>query len=219
MKRDRHTSRPRSLLGRLWVLAAIAVTLPGCLTDGSIPVGGGGGNGVLRGVVAFAEDPDRPFPNAQVTVRSAGGFVSRGTTDLSGQFEFPNVPDGPLEVTFDGSPPGVYLPVRIVARGQYASYATIAVALEPAHLARPDVTAVRITPREVLTTVGRTVQFQAAITGGNPRRKVPTWVVEGGIGSITPRGAFRALHAGTGTLRAIAAGGVSDSISITVTTP
>ncbi len=218
MSRRTRGIRPGGLLPRLCALAALLLALPGCLTDGSIPVGGNGGTGVLRGVVAHAEDPDLPFSQARITVRSAAGYLAERIADPWGRFEIANVPDGLLEVTFEGAEPGRFLPVRILAHAQYASYSTIAVLLEPARLAQPDVTAVRVSPREVKTTVGQKVAFSADITGGNPRRQAPSWVLEGGIGSVTPRGEFRALHPGTGTLIAIA-GGVSDAVTITVTAP
>ena len=199
----------------LAALAVLLVFLPGCLTDGSIPVGGGAGAGVLRGVVVHADDPERPFVDAVITLRSPEGLVLQERSDQTGHWQFVNVPDGIQEVTFQGSKPGQYLPVRVHVRTDYASFSSIAVALEPAHMAAPIVAAVRVAPPAATLVVGETLRFVVTIEGGDPRRRVPTWVVEGGIGSITPFGEFEALRQGVGTVRAIA-GGVTGAASVIV---
>lgn len=206
----------RALAGIAACLALVAVA--GCLTDGSIPVGGGGGAGSVRGVVVLAEDPDAPLVDARVSVRAIGGLPFRTTTDAEGHFEFQNVPKGRLEATFEGPRPGVFLPVRVFVETDYGSFSTIAIALAPAHLGIDDVAAVAVTPGIVRTSVGQSVALDAAVTGGVPVRKAPTWIVEGGIGSIDAHGMFRALRAGTGTVRAVA-GNAEGSASVTVVAP
>ena len=208
-------------LGRILAAAAACLSLlalPGCLTDGSIPVGGGGGNGVLRGVVVHAGDPDLPYVGARVTVRKAGGPTYTARCDARGEFEFSNVPDGILEATFEGAEPAEALPVRVTVQASYSSFSTIAIALAPAHMGADDVSAIAVVPRDVTVAAGKTVTFHAVITGGTSERRVPTWIVEGGVGSITPRGVFTALRPGRGTVRALA-GGVTDPVSVTVTDP
>lgn len=217
-----HRSRrqgPARPAARLWWFAglcAMVLLLPGCLTDGSIPVGGGTANGRLRGIVVHAEQPTLPFPGARITLRSSKGLALQISSRDDGTFEFANVPDGTLEVTFDGAQPGVFLPVMVNVRTDYSSFSTIAVALEPARLSTTPVTAVSLTPKEPTVAVGQTLQLTAGIDGGDPLRKMPTWVVEGGVGSITPLGEFHAEVPGTGTLRAIA-GNVAGETTVTVT--
>ena len=129
------TSLARILLAL--TACAAALSLAGCgsgLTDGSIPIGGTSGNGRLRGVVVYAESPETPITGARVTLRSPEGMMLRVSSDEQGNFEFENVPDGVQEVTFEGSRPGVLLPVRVNVRTEYSSFSTIAVALEPARL-------------------------------------------------------------------------------------
>jgi len=214
---------------RLWLgflrraLAGVAAcfllgAVAGCLTDGSIPVGGGGSTGSVRGVVVFAEDPDAPLAGARVSLRAPGGLPYRTTTDDEGRFGFENMPKGTLEATFEGPQRGARLPVRVFVETDFGSFSTIAVALAPAHLGIDDVAAVAVTPQDVKVRVGESVPFQVSIDGGVPVRKVPTWIVEGGIGSIDAHGRFQALRAGTGVVRAVA-GNFQDSARVTVLAP
>jgi hypothetical protein len=62
------------------------------------------------------------------------------------------------------------------------------------------------------------VLFQAQISGGNPRRQVPTWVVDGDAGTISPRGQFQALRPGIATVRAVV-DGVAGYVDVTVVAP
>lgn len=200
--------RPWFFPSTLWRGAALCVwllLLAGCanLMDGSVPVGGGWGTARLRGVVVYAEAPERVFPGARITMRSPEGVVLQGRSDDLGEWEFANVPPGVLEMTFEGPDPGTRLPVRVSVRADFGSFTSMAVALETPHLTAPLVTRVAINPSEAQVVLGESVQFHATISGGNPRRRVPTWVVEGGIGAISPLGEFRAQRVGTGRVRAI----------------
>ena len=212
---------------RLWLgllrraLAGVAAcflmgAVAGCLTDGSITVGGGCSTGYVRGVVVFAEDPDAPLAGARVSLRAPGGLPYRTTTDDEGRFGFENMPKGTLEATFEGPQRGARLPVRVFVETDFGSFSTIAVALAPAHLGIDDVAAVAVTPQDVKVRVGESVPFQVSIDGGVPRAQ-DAWIVEG-IGSIDAHGRFQALRAGTGVVRAVA-GNFQDSARVTVLAP
>ncbi|MBI3944431.1 MAG: hypothetical protein HY321_00780 [Armatimonadetes bacterium] len=202
------------------LLLLVALFVPGCgeLMDGSVPVGGGSSTARLRGIVVHAEDPERAFPNARITMRSPEGVILRGRSDDRGSWEFANVPPGVLEITFEGPDPGSHLPVKVSARADFSSFTSIAVALETPHLTAPLVTRIEVSPAAAHAAPGEDVAFEATIVGGNPRRRVPTWVVEGGVGTISPLGVFHAERIGAGSVRAIV-GSVEGAAVVTVAAP
>lgn len=196
----------------------LAVVLPGCLTDGSIPVGGGG-KATLRGVVVHAEHPDLPVPHARITLRAADGATRQVSGDNAGHWEVHDLSPGTYRVTFEGvGRLGEFLPVNVEVRADQASFTSIAVAVEPKRVDAPGVTAVEVSPRDATVAAGASLQFQAAVSGGNPWRKVPTWVAEGGVGLISPRGEFTAIQPGTGVIRAVI-GDHEGATTVTVTGP
>jgi uncharacterized protein YjdB len=78
------------------------------------------------------------------------------------------------------------------------------------------VTSITVTPDRVTLRVGQMQSFTATLTGENVAGLAPTWVVDGGIGRISPHGMFMAERPGAGRVRALA-NGAEGSATVTVT--
>lgn len=190
------------LIGLIIVVAVISV---GC--------GGGEGEGgaapppplstaTLTGTVVAADNTQLKFANAVITVVGTG---RQGVTAADGSFTMQNLPVGTWQVE-----------VQTPDSEQYGT-ATAQVTLDPNKVTRVNFAVLPLdasTPEEILldptsATVdlnGRVI-YRTQLVGPNnePLEGLkPTWVVSGGIGTVTPDGVFIAQTVGNGTVTAFA---------------
>lgn len=189
----------------------------GSLTGGSIPVG----EGKLSGQVAQASDPSQPVAGAKVSVVDAASRAQEQQTDAQGKFAFSNLASGSVHVRVD-PPEGLSLSsfecdVSITD----TAFASLGIVLSPGVVVSgPPVAvaagneALTIDPLEPQLKVGDSLQFAAKLSSTS-EAVTATWIVEGGIGSVTPTGLFTATNPGSGTVRAIW-GGISSATSVRV---
>ena len=194
--------------GRMFLLGL----LTGCgssLTGGSVPLG------TVSGTVSRAINPNQTVANIPLTLVTSDGQDFHTVSQADGTFVFIDVPSGAAQLEVPSQPQqglqGLHLSLNIGV-GQATD---VAAALIPEDLV-VEVTAITLTPSQVTLEVGQQQRFQATLTGSHPARLNPTWIVDGGIGRLSPGGMFRAEHPGTGQIRALV-GDIEGSATVVVT--
>lgn len=203
-----------ALIPALVALLAFAGCGGGGSVVGSPVVPPPAGSGTIAGVVVDASNTSTVLPSAVVRVSSTGATQ---TTGSDGKFTFSSLPAGTPIVTVDPGPGAAFLSSRVsvpVANGQITS---LVVTMVPLGLGDP--TSIVVLPSSASTDPGGQQSFSAIIFSGSTRLIIqPSWIVQGGIGTIDATGLFTATHQGSGKVLGIA-GGVSGEATVTVTAP
>ncbi|MBI3944706.1 MAG: carboxypeptidase regulatory-like domain-containing protein [Armatimonadetes bacterium] len=187
----------------LWLPLLLAGCGGSALTGGGIP----SGRAQIEGVVVDALDPDRPVADAEVTLAIILGgetrtalFTAETRTDAAGAFLFRNTPEG--EAILRVTPPrGMHgRPTLASVRLRGGDTASLALAIEPDAATATGAT-LTVIPERIETTLGTPVTVAATAMLANGQTVRPSWVVEGGIGNITPQGRFVPRRIGSGQIR------------------
>jgi hypothetical protein len=176
---------------------------------------GGCGSGITgnlpptTGRVYYGDDPDQSVSQAEVRlVGPEGEVIATTRTDDQGEFRFEGIPlhfppgqlrievqpvqrprpDNPNEMETLISDP---IPIP-------QSGGRLLVSMRPERTP-VDVPSLRLEPAEVVMKVGDApLQFQVVVDAGVGLPVLPTWVLEGNVGELSPRGVFTPQHPGRG---------------------
>ncbi len=210
----------KAALGWLTCLTiAVVITVAGCSggDDGNdVAPPPADGTGTLNGQVVAASDTGVLVPNAVVTVEEIGRSV---TTGVSGGFAFSNLPVGTWTVTVttpQSEDLGTARARVPVARNETT---TVSLAVLPLGIVAP--AQISLDPTSVTIDVNGRVAYRSQVRG--PGSQIyeeiqPTWVVEGGVGHISPQGLFTAQSVGEGRVTAYS-GNAARSSSVVVVGP
>lgn len=214
------------LTGLIMAVALIAV---GC---GGGDGGGGDdvtppptGTATLNGQVVAANDTSLLLTNADVTIEPVGQTAAAQaggrtvTTGPDGGFAFTGLSAGEwtMRVTTPQSEEYGTGTARVpLVAGRTT---TVSVAVLPLDTAAPQT--IVLDPTSSTIDVGGRIGYRAQVEGpdGTVLRGIePTWVVEGGIGSVNPEGIFTAQTVGSGKVRAFA-GSAERASNVVVVNP
>lgn len=209
----------------LSALLLLLVALAGCGTTGSSLTGGGipAGRATVEGTVVDSLEDEMPVPGAEVVLEvdtaaaapRALPYHVETRTDKAGAFLFTGVPEG--DATIRVTPPsGMHRRAgmaRFTIRGEET--ASLAFAVEP-NTPGFAVASLTVSPESIETAVGTPVMIVATATLADGRPIRPSWVIEGGVGRVTPRGHFMPTRVGTGRIR-VRAGDLERVIPVVVT--
>jgi hypothetical protein len=208
---------------RLACIALIAVffalLLAGCGGGGSSSGGGGNppppsGTAAISGVVVDASNTSTPLPSAVIHVSVTGAST---TSASDGTFSFTGLPVGSTTLTVDPGPGGNFFSSVITVPLSSARVTSVVVTMIPLGLGVP--TRLTVSPDTASTDPGGQQVFSAVIFAGSTQLSIsPSWVVQGGIGTINSGGVFTATNQGNGQVIATA-GTITGSSNVTVTAP
>lgn len=207
-----------------WLIGLIVVASiigAGCGGDGDGDGGGGGtqplfGNAALTGRVVAADNVAVTLANALITVVGANRSTSSAA---DGSFLLQNLPVGTWQVRVETPDSETYgtASARVTLNAQETAVVNFAVL----PLAAPQPEQILLDPINTSVDVGGRVLYKVQIVGPNNRALddiKPTWVVAGGVGSISPAGVFAAETVGAGQVIAYA-GDASRVASVVVVAP
>ncbi|MGI5819410.1 MAG: carboxypeptidase-like regulatory domain-containing protein [Armatimonadota bacterium] len=209
----------RAKLGWLTgLIIAVALIAAGC----------GGGNGqdggpapttgtaTLNGQVVSASSTGTLIANAVVTVEGTGRSAMTGA---DGGFVITNLPAGERVVSVTTPQSAEYgtASARVALVSNQTK--TVSFAVLPLGLQAPE--RILVDPGAATVDMHGRIAYRAQVIG--PNNQVlegiePTWVVDGGIGQITPEGVFTAHTVGSGNVKAYS-GNAQRSASVTVVGP
>jgi len=183
------------------------------------------GTATLNGQVVAANDTSQLLTSADVTIEPAGETAAAQagrrtvTTGPDGGFAFTGLSAGEWTVRVTTPQSEEYgtgmARVPLVADRT----TTVSVAVLPLDIAAPQ--SIVLDPTNSTIDVGGRIDYRAQVEGpgGTVLRDIePTWVVEGGIGTVNPDGVFTAQSVGSGKVRAFA-GNVEKASSVVVVNP
>ncbi|MGD9497090.1 MAG: carboxypeptidase-like regulatory domain-containing protein [Armatimonadota bacterium] len=200
------------------LVVAVAVIGLGC-------GGGDGGGGVpqpqtgtatLRGTVVAADDTQTPLRNAVITVEQAN---RQGTSRQDGTFVITNLPAGTWRVTVETPESADYGTATALVPLVANRTTTVNFAVLPLGLAAP--AQILLDPVSATIDLNGRIIYRTQLLGpsGQSLGAVqPTWVVVGGIGSISPDGVFSAEAVGSGQVIAYA-GSAQSAGTVVVVAP
>ncbi len=203
------------------VSALVAVLLTALL------VGCGGGTGPeptgpppptgtaqIQGEVQGADNPDVKIGYAEVSAQPAAVTTS---TDTQGCFTLRNLPAGNTALHINPLHHPDYQPQTLLVPAAAGQTTMVMINVLPSGTATP--AQITLAPSNPSVEVGGGIDFGSVMTTATDQLQVnPSWLLTGGIGTITAAGYFQALVSGTGTLTAVV-GDVSTSTIITVIPP
>lgn len=186
--------------------------------------GGGGdgqpgpafGTGTLTGTVFAADAPTVIVPNAVVTVEGAG-LTANGGSD--GAFTINNVPAGDYTVTVATPESEDYGTARADVSVATNETTTVNFAVLPLGVEAPE--QILLDPDSATVDLNGRIIYHSQVVGPNNRALedlTPTWVVSGGIGTISRSGVFSAEAVGSGHVTAYA-GTAETSGNVVVVAP
>ncbi|NLO07358.1 MAG: carboxypeptidase regulatory-like domain-containing protein [candidate division WS1 bacterium] len=211
-----HRTTALSLLISLTVATAIIITGCGGGGDGDGGVPGPAGSATLTGKVVAANDTDMPLANAQVTVTGTGRTANTGA---DGSFTITGLDAGTVAVQVTTPQSDTYGTAN--AQVPLAAGETTAVnfAVLPIGLAAPE--QILLDPINATIDVNGRIRYRSQVIGPDDQPYegiAPTWILRGGVGSISPDGIFTARSVGSGQVTAYA-GGAERSANVTVVGP
>lgn len=180
----------------------ILAALVGCgssLTGGSVPLG----TGTVTGTVSRATAPEETVADVPLTLVASNGQTFTTLSLADGTFLFQAVPSGSARLSVNPQPHQGFRRMQLVLNIGAEQRTEVWVALVPED-APITVTRLTIQPSQVSLRVGEEQLFRATLQGQNIEGLTPTWIVEGGIGHISPQGMFLAERPGKGRIRALA---------------
>lgn len=198
----------------LLAVTGFCVSLVGCVSSGpdapTAIVGGtvvdAGTGAPIQGVRIFA-----------VEAGAGGGAIPIGTpeitSDSSGSFRLDNAPVGAIDLLVRPGTSLKYHPctLRMTTRAA-AEYSTVVRILRD----NVTVTEIDVQPDPVEVGSDQVLTFSATVVTSDGGTYLPTWTVEGDVGTVDENGTFRAGASGQGFVRATlasAAGTASVSVS------
>ncbi len=204
------------------LIIAVAIFAVGCDGggddgDGVTPTPGpAAGTAMLQGQVVGADNPETLIANAVVTVEGTG----RETVSASdGSFTIAGLPAGDWTVTVVTPQSAEYGSAKAQVPLVEDETSAVNFAVMPLKLAAPK--QILLDPVDTTVDLNGRIAYRSQVVGPNnqPLEGIePTWVVEGGIGQITPEGVFTALTTGDGAVRAFA-GDVERTATVVVAPP
>ncbi|MCD6359837.1 MAG: carboxypeptidase regulatory-like domain-containing protein [Armatimonadetes bacterium] len=208
------------LTGVVIVTAALTV---GCGGGGNGGGGGGGGGqpapagtAVLTGTVVAADNVAAGLANAVVSVLGTGKSV---TADATGAFRIDGLPSGQFTVEAQTPTHADYGTTRVPADFTNGQTTTINLAVMPEGTLEP--VQILLDPITAVIDLNAHINYRTQVVAENnvviPNIE-PTWVVSGGIGTITPDGVFTGRQVGNGTVTAYA-GNVQRQATVQVNPP
>lgn len=202
------------------LIVAVAIIGVGC-GGGGEEEGGGGlqplfGSATLTGTVAAADNTAVPLANALITVVG----TNRSTNSAAdGTFTLQNLPTGTFEVRVETPDSEDYgtasAQVTLVAQ----QTVTVTFAVMPLDAPAPE--QILLEPLNATVDLNGRVLFRSRIVGPNNQTLEgvqPTWVVAGGVGSVSPDGVFTAQTVGSGQVIAYA-GDAQRTATVVVVAP
>lgn len=210
-----------ALIGLVVIVSIIGVGCGGGDGDGGGDGGGGGvqplfGTATLTGKVVAADSPATAIANAVITVVGANRSANSAA---DGSFLLQNLPAGTFTVRVETPDSEVYggasAQVTLVAQQ------TVTVTFAVLPLDSPAPQQILLDPINTTVDVGGKILYRVQIVGpGNQALDglQPTWVVTGGVGTISPVGVFSAQTAGNGKVTAYA-GNATRAATVVVVAP
>ncbi len=191
------------LTGLIVVIAMIGL---GC--EGGDGGGGDGtpspmtGTATLSGTVVAADDVQTKLGNALITIEGTG---RQGTSAANGTFTIANLPAGTWTVNVQTPQSAEYgsATADVPLAANQTTHVNFAVL--PIGTATP--TQILLDPTNVTIDLNGRVTYHTQLVGPTQQalsNLVPTWVVSGGVGTITPQGVFTASTVGSGQVQAFA---------------
>lgn len=204
------------------VAICLAVVFAGCGGDGGPPLERPdqpeppSGKASIVGWVVSAQDTSVAIPGAQVSANPPSVTQQAGA---GGAFRLQNLPAGQIQVTVQPSVGQAYWPAQFTVTTVEGQETEVVVALIPDSAAVPD--RITVQPNQFSLDPGSLQTFTVMMWAGSVRSSLaPTWVVEGGVGTMGPPrvGVFHALKTGEGRIVAVVGTQTSES-KVTVTAP
>jgi len=201
-------------------MVVIVALILGCGGDGGQPDGGGPppatGTATLQGAVCAANNLAQTLGGVTVSVPAAQRSV---TTGADGSFFMQNLPDGSLIVQVDTPTYPAYDSATVQVDLVADQTTTVNIAVLP--LDAPDPVQILLDPLQATIDLNGKVLYRSQLVAANNQvipGVQPTWVVIGGVGSITTRGVFTAQQVGAGQVKAVA-GNIERVASVVVVAP
>lgn len=192
-----------------WLACVAVVTfalVSGC-GGGNPPAGGGGGvapagTATLQGVVRAADNVGVGLAGAAIRVIGSTGTA---VADASGAYRIDNLPAGQFSAEAQTPNHVDYGTTRVPVTLTAGQTTTVNFAVMPA--AAAEVEQILLDPRVAIIDLNARIDYRTQVVAANnvviPNIE-PTWVITGGIGTITPGGLFTGLLVGNGSVTAYA---------------
>ncbi len=207
---------------RLACIALIAVSfalLAGCggggsTQDGNVNPPPPSGTAAIAGVVVDATNTASPLSSA--VIRNSSNGASK-TAASDGTFTFTGLPAGTTTLTIDPGPGEAYFSTTVVVPVASGQTTSVVITMIPLGIGVP--TRLTVQPDAATTDPGGQQSFSAIVFAGSTQIFIqPSWVIQGGVGTIDSAGTFTGVTQGTGHVIATA-GAITAQSSITVTAP
>ena len=196
--------RTRALGWLTGLMVAVAIITVGCGggDGGGGVVPGPAGTATLTGNVVGADNVAAVIANAVVTVQGTGRSAN---SDAAGNFTITGLPSGTFTVLVTTPQSEEYGTATASVPLTDNQTTTVSFAVMPLGLAQPE--QILLDPINATLDLNGRLAYRAQVVGPDNQAYEgiePTWVVEGGIGAITPAGIFTAQAVGAGQVKAFA---------------
>ncbi|MGC9316484.1 MAG: carboxypeptidase-like regulatory domain-containing protein [Armatimonadota bacterium] len=213
--------RDRWALGWLLGLVIIAVAILGfgCGGDGDggpAPPGPGTGTATLEGKVVAASDPTLGIPDAVISVLGAD---RSGLSGAGGSYKIQSLPAGTWSVQVTTPRSEDYGTARADVPLIEGETTTVHFAVLPLDMAVPE--QILLDPSSATIDLNGQITYRTQLVDAKNKALdslEPTWVVTGGIGSMSPKGVFTAQSVGSGQVKAFS-GNATRTSTVVVVSP